>query len=779
MNRERRLFILSLVLSVGLASSVMVHADYSITEECAALLRDDDTNFVLFQSAKVIFDDPGPFQIGAGPTDAVEINGREEFCEDTNGNGKIDGTETCDRNGLWSGAVGDGIPLNGIGLSNDCNYLEGPGAFESLDTVADLGTRDNFCMVVENIDNNGVFVNVLLFTSVGTTGIALQIQDFAQSKTMEWIEPTKMKTICIDLRSDGEALVFRNVQGLGSIQNVPNPQNVTGLGFEFGAYTPNFSDPKCYDDNEKNDPATCFNKKPSGCGKCKITATRYQNRESDDIRVLLSQPRPEFELLTQDVYYCNAGTMSVSIKNDGTGTLRITKAILSNDNDFEVVDANGDPLNISVGNPFVVEALDTEPLRVRYNNLTVGDVSSTLKFESNALDPTDNSDIDDDAAENIADLHAFATFAQTIVTEQISSTTFIARINLELGVRAPVGRVDDGDGGFPPDCGKITQITSIASRLDFDPAVIEVDSVDIGRPNQPVAPNADFTELAPVPCCDPVPGSADPILNLRVKWDIDEETIDGRRLDIIGAGTLLGGAFINTADYTDGTFTIENPNSAEEDQFVLVECYSATFSLLDGNAGGCNTAVIEFVSGPANTRFPEGHVASYIGHNPEDGTAELQDVGARAASNLGIPANSFVRGDVDFSANVNTNDVVRMVPIIFDTDGSEAEVREKLFGQDCVAVVDITVDHLIDIRDLLTITQLAFQVGGNLLPADVEKLQPVQYTKNKDIVAPTVGYNKPGFEVQVKGGDKKPNSAPAPHPDRFTCNEGLDCANGI
>ena len=130
MNCERRLFILSLVLSVGLVSGGMVHADYSITERCAALLVPNEGGFRLFQTERVNFFNRGqivPSQVypcdvdgddehtdpitndcvtGTGETDPVLIDGFNTFCEDLNQDGKIDPAdgEFCERTGLWSGA---------------------------------------------------------------------------------------------------------------------------------------------------------------------------------------------------------------------------------------------------------------------------------------------------------------------------------------------------------------------------------------------------------------------------------------------------------------------------------------------------------------------------------------------------------------------------------------------------------------------------------------------------------------------------------------------------
>ena len=66
---------------------------------------------------------------------------------------------------------------------------------------------------------------------------------------MIWVEFGEFETVCVDLN---DATVYNNTLPPGNVNSaVPNPQNVTGFGFELGAYTPGSSPKECYDNNEK------------------------------------------------------------------------------------------------------------------------------------------------------------------------------------------------------------------------------------------------------------------------------------------------------------------------------------------------------------------------------------------------------------------------------------------------------------------------------------------------------------------------------------------------
>ncbi len=757
MHGQRRFSVLSCVVgffvffSGGATRDLMAQADVSVTELCAGEFRSEG-QWAGFNADTV---SPTVSQPGGGTNPAI-IEGSESFC--TRDDGPFN-SNTCARTGRWSFAVGDDFPLNTPGSNPllDCDYRFGPGGFP-LSTVADWSDAVQFCMVVTNCDNaeadpvaqrNSVSCRAELFSSLGNTGVALQIRTFAQSEEV-WIAPGETETVCIDF---SDAQVQPTFTGG---QTVPNTANITGFAFEFGAFTP-FTEQRsvCWDGNPDNNPTDCLNRPPAGNGL---------NRESDDVCVQLRQPRPQMRIPDEDrrIVFCNGGVKGVTICNDGTGTLFITKAILggANSGEFEAQQS------------LAVPAGECRDLPVRYNNREVDLHLADLRFESNALNPADNMPIDPDLPQFVVDLRAFSTLAQTIATEQRTANVFTARTILHISEFAPTGFVGSTVAtGIPQECAKVTQITSIASRFGYDSSKIRVTAVEIGRPTaEPngAAPGVDTTDLAPLPCC--VTDNTNPPRNESVEWDILFNTLPSeanaqQRLDIVAGDS--GGVVLDTDFYVNSF-----PLVGGSDPHVLVECFSADFELVSFT--GCNTASVFFAQGPSTNFFPAPH-QSNVGHNPDVGTAVLQDVGAKSARSLGVPPNSFVRGDVDFSAQANANDIVRLADVVFNTDGSEAQVAARI-GRACVAAVDLTVDKSIDIRDLLTLIQLLFNVQSNIRPEDVVELWNQAGNQNG---ATPVAWPGAGYERLIPNPDDQGNLTRT-DPTRFTCAEGLLCEeNGV
>lgn len=233
MHFERRFIAFFMVFSFsaffcGGTVTDLLAQDVSVTEVCAGEFASEG-QWAGFNADTVnpVVSHPG------GGTNPALIIADETFC--TRDDGPFD-NNTCSRTGKWSFAVGDDFPLNAPGVNPllDCDYRVGPGAFP-LSTVADWSGATQFCMVITNCDDdlgdpvtqrNSVACRAAMFTSLGNSGVALQIRTFAQSDEV-WIEPGGTATVCIDF---DDAQVQPTLTGG---QTVPNTQNTTGFAFEF------------------------------------------------------------------------------------------------------------------------------------------------------------------------------------------------------------------------------------------------------------------------------------------------------------------------------------------------------------------------------------------------------------------------------------------------------------------------------------------------------------------------------------------------------------------
>ena len=429
--------------------------------------------------------------------------------------------------------------------------------------------------------------------------------------------------------------------------------------------------------------------------------------------------------------------------------------------------------------------------------------ASKITFESNAIDPATNEKLGADGQDPDLgatppetlpkpelDLFGHSTLNQLIETEQLSVNSFIARVILEIGSDADTGFIGDEGSDIPNGCAQILEITSVSSRLGFQNDQILVTDFEIGRIRGPEADAFPGVDVIPdasndksLPCCTtttPLDPETDPVFNTGLFWSLlnEDQPIsdfnDGGIVDLIAR------------DPKAGTFFTVNFLGER------IECYSATFELIDQQSG-CNTASVFFADGPVDGLFPQGFQTN-VGHLVPGTTAQLQNVGSLSDIPLGIPPNGFFRGDMDFNGLLTFNDIGRSAMVTFGvTDPrNEAEI-EVLLGRECAAVCDLSADHSCDLRDLLTLIQLLFAIGGTIRDSDVPKLQadfvpagvkiedfePVQANLADGEIPPlTVPFGSPGYERQVAGG--KDDEFAIADPGRFTCKVGLECVvNGL